>query len=190
MMRDVFDRHKCDKGKRHSYERFYEPRFRPLRHAKLRLLEIGILRGASLAAWVEYFPHAEIVGIDTFGRVPPENVEILGHKRVRWYKHDSTKPLDIGLFDIIIDDGLHTPVSQKATFEAWIDKCRGIYCIEDVWPMDLMTAHEKQHPWLRHKGFGEAEYAELLKTLEPHGPRFHDLRAGYQPDSFIISVRK
>ena len=186
-MREIFDRHGCDKGSRHGYERVYEPAFKDIRNEPLRILEIGIFRGASLAAWLEYFPNATIVGIDTFGRVKPKDIPILNHPRVDWYHHDSTTPLDIGEFDIAIDDGLHTHAAQRKTLECFAP-CADMYFIEDVWAFDHMTPAEKEHKWLKRGGYSEKEYQELLNALEPYTVEFHDLRVGHQPDSFIIEV--
>src|SRR5947209_475468 len=48
----------------HGYTMFYEHYFGPRRFEELRLLEIGVLDGRSLATWKEYFPHAQIYGLD------------------------------------------------------------------------------------------------------------------------------
>ena len=47
-----------------SYFSEYDFCFRDFRDRNIRLLEIGVSKGGSLAAWEEYFPHAEIVGVD------------------------------------------------------------------------------------------------------------------------------
>ena len=188
MMRAIFDKHGCDKGERHGYERVYEPLFAPMRDEPLRILEIGILKGASLASWVDYFPNAEIVGIDTFQRVPPKDVPILSHERVSWHKHNSFSPIDIGRFDIIIDDGLHTHTAQRMTFDNFKPHT-DLYFIEDVWSLDHMTAQERKHKWLNQKGYSDIEYRALMDSLEPYDTEFFDLRKGHQPDSFIIGVR-
>ena len=186
MMREIFDRHGCDKGRCHGYERVYEPAFEDIRQEPLRLLEIGILKGASLASWVDYFPNATIVGIDTFQRKPPDSIPILQHPRVKWHKHDSTKPLDLGYFDIIIDDGLHSPTAQRKTFERFGSRAKQ-YFIEDVWAFDHMTEKEQEHKWIKSQGYTLEDYNKLKGVL-PLNAKFHDLRARHQPDSFIISV--
>lgn len=187
VLRKIFDRHGCDKGSRHGYERVYELLFEPIRLEPLRILEIGILRGASLASWVDYFPNAQVVGIDTFQRVPPEDVPILGHERVTWHKHSSFEPLDIGHFDIVIDDGLHTHAAQKATFDNFMPYAKH-YFIEDVWALEHMTEEERKHKWLNRRGYSNKEYRALMDSLKPYSVEFFDLREGHQPDSFIIGV--
>ena len=186
-MRECFDRHGCDKGIRHGYERVYEPAFKDIRQEPIRILEIGIFRGASLAAWLDYFPNAAIVGIDTFQRISPHNIPILNHPRVAWHQHNSTTPVDLGQFDIVIDDGLHTHKAQRKTFECLMPYADRYY-IEDVWALDHMTPEQKQHKWLKRGGYSEQEYGKLLTVLKPYTTEFHDQRAGHQPDSFIISA--
>ena len=191
-LRSCFDRHGCDKGSRHGYERVYEPAFEPMRLEPIRLLEIGIYRGASLKVWVDYFPNAEIFGIDTFQRVQPKDIPILNHPRVEWRQHDSTTPADFGHFDFIIDDGLHTHISQRKTFDNFMPYAK-MYFIEDVYAFSHMTEDEKLCKWLTHghlnKEYSEAEYSRLFRSLSPYVLEFHDLRKGHRPDSFIIEAR-
>lgn len=133
-LRQAFDKYKCDKGKYHGYERFYEPVFAPLRDQPITLLEIGILNGASVEAWLEYFPSANIVAVDTFQRVAAKDVPILVHPRVTWFAMDSTVEAPNVKADFIIDDGRHLPESQLATFNNYYPllKDGGCYFIEDV----------------------------------------------------------
>lgn len=168
-LRECFDTHGCDKGKRHGYERLYEPIFAPLRNSKIRILEIGILSGASISVWVEYFPHAEVIGIDTFERVKPQDVAVLKHPNVSWWKLDSTKEAPDVEVDIVIDDGYHTPDAQLATFQKYFPLLRsgGLYFIEDIDPK---------------LGLG------LFEQLP--GAIHHDLRRGYNRGSYVIEVRK
>jgi hypothetical protein len=164
-LRQCFDRHDCDRGKRHGYERVYEPLFEMIRHEPLRLLEIGILNGAGIAAWLDYFPKAYVFGLDTFQRVPANQVEILRHWRVEYETCDSTQavPLNLGTFDIIFDDGNHTAAAQLATWRNYRPLCRGLYFIEDCWP-------------------GKPGFEELVAALTD--PIHHDLRGCV--DSYIL----
>ena len=164
-LRDCFDRHGCDRGDRHGYERVYEPLFAMIRNQPLRILEIGIFKGAGIWAWLDYFPKATVFGIDTFQRVAPEQVEVLKHERVEWQQLNSTRHgLFSGTFDIIIDDGCHRADAQLATWRNFYPALKpgGMYFIEDVWP----------------KGPG---YAELVAALPD--PIHHKLG---KPDSYIL----
>ena len=91
MLKELFDKFSCDKASRHSYHEIYEPHFEPLKDKEINILEIGIFKGASTAAFTKYFSKAHIYGIDIFERINPEEVPILNHKRVTWMKGDSTK---------------------------------------------------------------------------------------------------
>lgn len=146
-LREIFDRHGCDKGSRHGYERFYEPLLAPVRHSPLTLLEIGIWRGASIAAWLDYLPAATILAVDTFQRIRPEDVPVLRSPRVLWWKCDSTRsaPPNVQV-DLIIDDGCHQPKAQRATLERYLPLLRpgGRYVIEDAPRLTLpgATVHD------------------------------------------------
>jgi hypothetical protein len=125
---ECFDKHGCDKGSgRHRYDRFYEPIFEPIRNQSIRLLEIGIFRGASIAAWLEYFPNAQIIGVDNFSRVPPGEIKALSDPRVSFYACDSR-------FLAPIDDGSHDPAAQSATAYCYrpLLKHGGKYFVEDI----------------------------------------------------------
>lgn len=192
---ECFDKYKCDKGSlKHRYDRVYELALEPLRDKEFDLLEIGIFKGNSLEALVEYAPSANIVGLDTFQRIKPKDIPILKHSNIEWYKYDSTKPTTLdNKFDIIIDDGLHTHEAQRKTFENFFPllKDNGVYFIEDVWPFSIMTTKEKQHSWLKKHptNWNDKEYEKLLKTISPYNVTFHDIRKGYDPDTFIIEIR-
>lgn len=203
---DCFDKYKCDKGSlKHRYDRVYEPALEKIKNSSFTMLEVGVFAGASLGAWLEYFPNANFVGIDLFKRVPIQNVPVFNHPKVTLIKQNSTQPLsqeflnkfEKGLsFDIIIDDGSHTHESQLKTFVNLIDylKPGGQYFIEDVWPFSIMTQEEKNHQWIisHPKEFSDEKYDRLLNVVNNYCSKviFHDLRKNYGPDTFIIEVQK
>ena len=129
-MRDIFDRHDCDKGYRHGYEQVYEPIFEPIRNDEIRILEIGVFAGASINAWLEYFPNAKIVGVDTFGRIPKKEIKLIDPSRVELIQSDSRKVQFTDRFDFIIDDGSHRFDIQADTFANLIEYTE-LYFIED-----------------------------------------------------------
>jgi hypothetical protein len=169
-LRDCFKRRKCLKLV-HGYDLVYEPAFSSLRDSPIRLLEIGILKGASVSAWLDYFPRAEIVAVDTFDRVPSAQVPVLDHPRVMWIEGDSATVSVEGKFDIIVDDGWHHPIHQRDTFCNLIAHLAGVYFIEDVRP-------DRQ------------EFAELMQALSGYKVKCHDLRRGRNPDSYLIEIRR
>ena len=202
-LRKIFDEHKCDKGSgRHRYDRVYEPALEHLRDKEFNMLEVGILKGESLNAHLDFFNKANLYGIDIFGRVPAKDVPVLENERVSWCNCDSIKGPNVAFkemvgdikFDVIIDDGLHTHDSQRCTFENLMPflKDGGTYFIEDVWAFDRMNAAERQHQWMtRHpRDYSDEQYSALLEAIKPYTVKFHDLRGGFQPDTFIIEITK
>ena len=199
---ELFDKYGCDKGNlKHRYDRVYEPVLAQSKADSIRMLEIGIFKGNSTEAFIEFCPNLEVVGVDIFTRVDMKNIPILNHARVHPVKCNSLEgpnkefdKLAENGFDIIIDDGLHTHEAQWKTFLNFIPylKKGGVYFIEDVWAFDKMSAQEKEHYWLKKHGdaFSEKEYQKLLNAIEPYNVTYHDLREGYDPDTFILEIRK
>lgn len=121
----------------HGYTELYDGVFRALQNWPLKLLEIGIDEGKSIRMWQEYFPKAQIFGIDI-------------NKQCRKYETDRTKifigdQTDApflenvvstagGYLDIIIDDGghwMHEQITSLSILWPYLSP-RGIYVIEDL----------------------------------------------------------
>ena len=197
MLAEIFNKHGCDKTQRHNYHKIYEPYFKKLKDKKINILEIGVFRGAGMSALIEYFPKATVYGIDIFTRVDTDEVQVLQHPRARWMKGDSTKETNLfdGVeFDLIIDDGYHTPEANKLSFRnTWPQlKEGGLYFIEDVWAMDRMTEAEKKHKWLlsKPKEFTMEHLNAFYEEISVGKVHHHDNRIMNQPDSYIIRVEK
>jgi len=153
-----------------------------------RILEIGIYKGASIAAWLDY-GDAKITAVDLFDRVPPEAIPVLD--QVTWYKGDSTTIKIPGTFDLIIDDGAHDFISQRLTFLNFYPQLEkgGRYFIEDVWPLDRMNVSERAHPWIQKPEYSMVQYKNLMKAL-PAGFKRHDLRRGGAVDSYLFEISR
>lgn len=141
-----------DKCAWHSYGRIYDQLFTDVTVRKV--LEIGIgysgllgekyESGASLRMWAEYFPDAEIYGLD----IRPD--ALVNEGRIHSYQCDQGKVESllaaraaIGTdFDLIVDDGSHVPEHQiLSACVLW--PCvapGGRYIIEDVWNAALVSA--------------------------------------------------
>lgn len=201
-LREAFDRNQADKGYKHRYEEIYEPFFEPVRNEPINILEIGVWKGAGMAALHDYFPNANLYGIDIFTRIRPEEVDVLKRDRVVCYEGDSTaksstKHFDGIEFDFIIDDGAHWPKANLQTFInfAPLLKKTGVYFVEDVWPIERMTTDELKHPWLHRypERYSQLENNLFLNTLLNSGMEIkrHDNRKKTkQPDSYIISLKR
>lgn len=127
-----------DKATFHGYCPFYEQH---LPAAPKRLLEIGVKDGASLRMWREFYPEAEIVGIDIN---PP--IAIAGCTVLQMDATDTVALATLGQFDVIIDDGSHLTSHQQIAFTQlyWVQlKPGGWYVMEDVhtsfWPQYMDT---------------------------------------------------
>lgn len=124
-------KHNTDKATFHKYLDFYQQHL-PKRSFNGRLLEIGVMDGGSLRMWREYYPEAEIIGIDI---ALQSDLRIEG---VRLLECDATQPAvlaDLGMFDIIIDDGSHITADQQKTFEYLYYNHlhnNGFYIMEDL----------------------------------------------------------
>jgi len=124
----------------HAYLPHYAKRFARLRNyspviGSPGLLEIGVMDGASLRMWRDYFPNGMIYGID----VLPEST--ISEERIKCFcgKQQHLEFLTgviswIGNLDIVIDDGSHVGKHHVASFEILWPHVNpgGWYCIEDA----------------------------------------------------------
>lgn len=203
-MRDIMQKYGCDKVE-HLYYKEYEKSFESIRNSFINILEIGIWKGTSHSSWIDYFPNAQVYGIDIFTRVNPEDVPILQHPRMHWLRGDSTDPSvqtsiqnewgDIK-FDIIIDDGLHTPKANRLTFENLKMFGTGgdtIYYVEDVWPLHKMNAKELNHSWVLKKPleYNENEWDKFWDVITSNSFLVADIdlrTESKMPDSYLIKM--
>ena len=203
MLEHLFNKAGCDKSSKHHYHTVYEPEFDTLRNEPINILEVGVFKGDSIKAWLEFFPNATIYGIDIFKRVRPEEIEVLNQERVKWLRCDSTnifvrdqikKQWPRIRFDVIIDDGLHTPDANAKTLHNLYPllKKNGKYYVEDVWPIDVMTMKEMEHWWIQKypERYNILEMNKFTKELEGKQIKRFDLRStSGHPDSYIIRVQ-
>jgi hypothetical protein len=141
-LREIALRTGTDKEGVHSYTAAYERHLRHLRDSPIRLLEIGVggyadpaKGGESLRMWKEYFPRAEIVGIDIHDKAA------LAEQRIAIVRGDQSDPdflarvgREFGPFDVIIDDGSHYSAHVIASFVGLFPFLAdgGIYVVEDL----------------------------------------------------------
>ena len=143
----------------HNYADIYELLFRCRRKDVKLLIECGLgtnnpkilstmgidgKPGASHRMWRDFFPNAQIIGIDI-----DKNI-LFKEERINTFYCNQLDKESIKEFakqakieekevDIIIDDGLHTFEAGKNFFEGVIKYLSddGIYVIEDVLPNDI-----------------------------------------------------
>jgi hypothetical protein len=173
---DLADKYGCDKAPsiRHSYTPFYHQLFQG--RCVRALLEVGVLEGASLRMWRDYFPEAEIVGFD----IEPGYM-VNGEERIQTFLCNGT---DGGIqlhrkympekFDIIIDDASHEPDDQVAAVNNLMPFLAdgGVYVIEDVWSIRRVSkALQYSHAIQVFKsGNAALEIDDVLIVIEKERP--------------------
>ena len=198
-LKEIFIKNKCDKATKHRYYELYQQDFDKFKNDKINILEIGTFKGESTNAWLEYFSQAKIYTIDTFERVQAKDLPCLEDNRVQWAQLDSTSAhcnnhfKNQGLkFDIIIDDGLHTPDGQRLTFERLFEflKPTGSYYIEDVWMLDRNS--NMSHWWVKKhpNDFTIEKYHKLIESINRFKVTEYDFSSKKIPDSFILKINK
>ena len=120
----------------HDYTKIYDSVFNRLTDQKLKLLEIGILDGASLKMWYDYFINSTIIGLDVDEKCKSfknDRISVeIGNQTDSNFLNNLVKNYEN--FDIIIDDGGHTWHQQKTTFKHLFQHVNpnGFYVIEDL----------------------------------------------------------
>jgi len=186
----LFSQYGSDKSSLHDYHLLYGPLLAPCRDRPLRVLEIGVgtnnpdvvstmgqggKPGASLRAFRDFLPNAQIFGADVDKRV------LFSEERIKTFFVDQTKQASFGdltvalgceEFDLIIDDGLHSPNANLATtlFALSALKRGGTFVVEDisdhavsVWQTIAAILGPAYAPTLIH-----AKDGLLFKITAPH----------------------
>ena len=133
---------KCPQIK-HPYTTFYYRLLKEKRESIKKVLEIGIATGASLQMWRDFFPNAQIYGID----IVPE--ALYNDERIKSYLYNQTKESDLldlirnigSDIDLIIDDGSHRKDHQIFACKTLMPVVKKdvIYIIEDVSSSNLVA---------------------------------------------------
>jgi hypothetical protein len=178
-IKELLEREGTDKGK--WYGELYDVLLQPHRLEIGCLVEIGIgtmipgapssmvgwgsmesyRPGASLRAWRDFLPNAEVYGVD----VAPDT-QFTGESRIHTYLCDSTDTEQVmDLFarispaipNLIVDDGLHDVTAQIKTLKNFLPFLRegGLYVLEDIVPehapkiiAELPTIHRGCHSFV------------------------------------------
>jgi hypothetical protein len=167
------------------YLPIYESAFASYRDRPIRMLEIGVFRGGSLAMWRRYLhPESVIVGID----IDPEtkqyddsangvHVRIGGQQDVDFL---SSVADEFGPFDIILDDGSHLSSHMTTTFKYLFPNALaegGVYLVEDIhanyWLQlrDTTTTFADFTKYLTHAMHAHYRLGKDEKFFRTDGPR-------------------
>lgn len=126
----------------HPYTLFYESLFRNKKEEKLKIAELGILDGASILMWKEYFINSEIYGFDFDNNLINSFKKNFNNERISLSNLDVTNENSIQnafsnlniLYDIIIEDTTHNFKDQIRVIKNVHQylKPGGILIIEDI----------------------------------------------------------
>ncbi len=118
-----------------KFEHGYGPCYdRHIQEART-VLELGVLRGASMRAWQDRWPEAHVMGVDinpgiTLTGEAPLEVHIGDAASRATYDH--WLPPEV---DLIVDDASHDPIERVHTFWVlwpYLTPGRGWYVLEDL----------------------------------------------------------
>src|SRR5688572_22252657 len=119
------------------YFDIYEKYFSKYIGQKINILEIGISHGGSLQLWKKYFGdkvHVYAIDINPqCKKLEEENITIfIGSQSDKQFLSEVRQQLPE--LDIILDDGGHTMIQQKVSFECLFLNVKegGVYIIEDT----------------------------------------------------------
>lgn len=174
-----YDTDKCPEwrdGTGHEYTPFYSALLEG-RSVK-KVLEIGICTGASLRMWAEYFPDAEVYGLDN------APMSLISEDRIHSLLCDQSSPNDLRKvvdtfgdnFDLIIDDGSHRAEDQILSAQMLVPLLSktGLYMIEDV-----------------QRENRDRVYEGVLKTLTPPATiSMRELRTDKRSDNRLIVIER
>ena len=123
--------------KHNTYFESYAHFFSKYRNQNITFVEIGVLGGGSLFMWRDYFgPNARIIGVDlnpNAKKWEAEGFEIyIGSQSDTEFWEEFIE--NVGLIDVVLDDGGHTYEQQIITTESLLKSMKngGIIVIEDT----------------------------------------------------------
>ena len=148
-------KHGTDKAVYHGFMHFYEKHIDPAK--VLRFLEIGVLNGASIKTWREWFSQDTLVegwDINSPAPIPGCDLRVVDQLNVDQMLNNLT-----GTYDIILDDGGHTAQMMQLSFSTLFPFTK-MYIIEDL-----------HAPWCgpEYLGAGDINTLDLLENFPVDG---------------------
>ena len=177
-----------DKASRgHDYLNLYERFLSSFRHTANSILEVGVYNGGSLPVWRDYFPNAQIVGLD----IDPDAVRFAGD-RVIVEMADQSNIADLtriatkyGPFDLILDDGSHIWDHQITTLRTMLPHVKpgGYFILEDI---DTSYGSRVE----LYQGIAEESTARYLQRLSDYMIGDAVIDISRERDAFIRSYAR
>jgi hypothetical protein len=136
-LHEIALRHGADKAAaRRSLAAIYDDLLTQRRYDPVSLLEIGVLEGASLRMWRDYFPRGKIYGFDRDGEAKRHE-----DRQIKIFIGDQEDEAGLdalieqtGDLDVVVDDGGHRARQQIGTLVHLWPHVRpsGMYIVEDI----------------------------------------------------------
>lgn len=128
-LQEIGLKYQTDKATYHLYLDIYEHYLIPIKSNIKRMLEIGVKDGNSIRMWREWLNSNTIVegwDIANLPQIENTNLKIVDQTNIdQMYENIS------GLYDFILDDGLHSQKSIEISFSTLFPFCK-YYIIEDL----------------------------------------------------------
>lgn len=176
-LESLVDNSRTDKNTLHSYLPLYQTLLENKRNSAKNVLEIGIYLGGSIKMWNEFFPNAQVYGLDIMGiheiwdgLKDQPNITLytsVDAYNEQFFDHVFSKNVK---FDFMLDDGPHTLESMKQFIKLYsqIIAEDGILIIEDVQSWDWIEILKNEVP---------DHLKQFIKTydLRPNKNRYDDI---------------
>ncbi len=161
---------KCPRIK-HPYTPFYYKLLKTRRNSLRKMFEMGVLLGASLRMWRDFFPNAQVYGADKMPAAMFEN------ERISTYLCNSTIGSELKQLiektgsdiDLFIDDGSHHYKDQIFLAKTILSLLNDdvIYIIEDVSHnrtiASELSGYKCEAPFLKNRKFRHGKLLVIRK---------------------------
>jgi len=182
---DVTDLRHC-----HPYTLFYDGLFKNKKNENLKIAELGILHGASILMWKEYFANSEIYGFDWDNQLINDFKQKVNNDRITLVNVDVTNKESIAsafgelnvFYDVIIEDTTHQFADQIKVIENAYQylKPGGIMIIENIF-----------------KSYDENNYINRLAPILEHFQDYYFIEldhanknsTGWDNDKLFVLIR-
>lgn len=128
-LHDIGLKYQTDKATYHLYLDIYEEYLNPIKNSIKKMLEIGVKDGNSIKMWREWLDTNVIVegwDVANLPQIENTNLKLVDQTNIgQMYENIS------GLYDFILDDGLHSQKSIETSFSTLFPFCKH-YIIEDL----------------------------------------------------------
>jgi SAM-dependent methyltransferase len=171
----------------HPYTVYYNSIFNHIKNDCLNILEFGILEGASLLMWKEYFSNSKIVGLDNntyyINKMKEQNFDV-SFVNVNDENNISSSLKNINMmFDIIIEDTTHRIEDQIRVIKNTVEylKPGGVIIIEDI----FLNNNENDY----YEKLGETlnEFQNYYFITLDHENKYSE---GWNNDKLFVLIKK